>query len=108
MTADSRAPATLKYLSDTYLISWASSVHFIIFSMISLVSPYVLVGLGVTSSVINPTSASPYVAAEEEKTIGFTSNSVMTCRRTWVPYTLLSKYLSGFSIDSPTRELAAK
>src|SRR5699024_11825167 len=69
ISADSLAPATLKYLNEMYLMPYACSHHFIIFSIISFVSPYVLVGFVFISSVIGTDSGSPYVAAVEENTI---------------------------------------
>ena len=53
-------------------------------------------------------SGMPNVAQVEENTKRFTPAATAASSRLMPPVTLLRKYLVGFSIDSPTRALAAK
>ena len=71
-------------------------------------SPYALIGLIGSDSMIGVLSGMPYVAAVELKTMRFVPAARIASRRAMPPATFSRKYLAGSVIDSPTRDLAAQ
>ena len=56
----------------------------------------------------NYSTYSPYTVAEDEKTIFFTPNSIITSIKLALPVTLFPQYINGSLQDSPTAFRAAK